>query len=40
MSQSARDLQALRVDLPASLELRRLAAGLIAEGVRDERIGC
>lgn len=40
MSQAARDLQELRADLPASLELRRLAAALISAGCADERQGC
>lgn len=36
MSQQAKDLQELRRDLPASLELRRLASMLIQAGVASE----
>lgn len=40
MSQNAKDLIELRADLPASLELRRIAAALIAEGCSSELGGC
>jgi len=39
MSQIARDLQELRADCPWHPELRRLAAELLAMGLRDERSG-
>lgn len=40
MSQSASDLLGLRLDLPASLELRRIAAMLIGFCCDDQRGGC
>lgn len=39
MSIQARDLLDLRAEVPASPELQRIAAELIAEGVADERDG-
>ena len=39
MSTQARDLIELREELPNSLELRRIAAAIIASAVRDERSG-
>jgi hypothetical protein len=39
MSQAAKDLTELRFDFPASLELRRIAANLIAAGVASDRGG-
>lgn len=39
MSQAARDLIELRAELPASLELRVIAAQIIARGMRSES-GC
>jgi hypothetical protein len=40
MSTNAKDLVELRRDDPASAELRRIAANLIAAGVGDQREGC
>lgn len=39
MSREARDLLELRADCPSHPELRRLAAALLAMGLRDERLG-
>ena len=40
MSTNARDLIELRRDDPASAELRKMAANIIAAAVRDQREGC
>ncbi|CAE6811004.1 hypothetical protein R69746_05617 [Paraburkholderia aspalathi] len=40
MSQNAKDLIELRRDVPASLELRRIAMNLISAGCADQRSGC
>ncbi|WP_257785988.1 hypothetical protein [Burkholderia ubonensis] len=39
MSQQASDLLALRAENPTHPELRRLAASILAIGLRDERLG-
>jgi hypothetical protein len=40
MSANAEDLPELRRNEPASAELRRLAASIIAVGVADQLAGC
>jgi hypothetical protein len=40
MSTNARDLAELRRDDPNSAELRKIAANIIAAGVKDQREGC
>jgi hypothetical protein len=40
MSTYAKDLVELRQDDPTSAELRKMAAHIIAAGLRDQRKGC
>ncbi len=40
MSTNARDLVELRRDDPTSTELRKIAANIIAAGIKDQRGGC